>query len=113
MRPSSDATSACGLELLVHEALSFEIYEYFKETSEGTSLDLLVHEASILMIASGSDGEGQQDSGKEQVDVKAEEVNSRQIPSLSSQMTVELRRDIPIQALFSGTKQAIQCVVEK
>jgi hypothetical protein len=36
---------------------AFEIYDYLKETSEGTSLDLLVLEASILMIASGSDGE--------------------------------------------------------
>lgn len=43
---------------------------------------------------------------KEQVDVKAEEVSSRQIPSLSSQITVELRRDIPIQTLLGGTKQA-------
>ncbi len=82
------------------------IRDYLKETSEGTSLDLLVHEASILMIASGSDGEGQQDSCKKQVDMNAEEVSSRQIPSLSSQITVELRRDIPILTLPSGPKQA-------
>ena len=38
--------------------------------------------------------------------MKAEEVSSRQIPSLSSQITVELRRDIPILTLLSGPKQA-------